>query len=220
MSAPRAFAKAVARGVATVLIIPELLSFWVRAPLLGKDRALEGSSQMLSLVPGLVGQYLRRAFLARVVVECHPSATIAFGTVLSKVGARIEENVYVGPRCHLGLVHLERDVLLAAGVHVPSGPSIHGIEDPEVPIREQPGEVRCVRVGIGAWVGSAAVVLADVGEHTVVGAGSVVTKPLPERVVAAGVPAKVLRERVSRESLEEEATLRVEEAPAEQPQPS
>jgi virginiamycin A acetyltransferase len=38
-------------------------------------------------------------------------------------------------------------------------------------------------------------VLADVGEGSVVGAGSVVTKPLPSNVIAAGVPAKVIRER-------------------------
>jgi acetyltransferase-like isoleucine patch superfamily enzyme len=38
-------------------------------------------------------------------------------------------------------------------------------------------------------------VLADVGAGTVVGAGSVVTKPLPAGVLAAGVPCKVIRER-------------------------
>jgi acetyltransferase-like isoleucine patch superfamily enzyme len=37
--------------------------------------------------------------------------------------------------------------------------------------------------------------MADVGKGTVVAAGSVVTKPLPEFVIAAGVPAKVLRPR-------------------------
>ena len=52
-----------------------------------------------------------------------------------------------------------------------------------------------VRIGAGAWVGSGAVVLADVGRDTVVGAGAVVTKPLPDRVLAAGVPARVLRRR-------------------------
>ena len=52
-----------------------------------------------------------------------------------------------------------------------------------------------MRIGAGAWIGSAAVVLADVGRGTIVGAGSVVTKPLPDDVIAAGVPAKVIRPR-------------------------
>ena len=34
-----------------------------------------------------------------------------------------------------------------------------------------------VRIGAGAWIGSAAVVMADVGANSIVGAGSVVTKP-------------------------------------------
>src|SRR5207249_4917243 len=109
--------------------------------------------------------------------------------------ARLDENVYVGPRCHLGLVHVERDVLIGAGVHIPSGPSTHGIADPGRPIREQRGSERLVRIGAGSWIGSGAVVMADVGRDAVVGAGSVVTRPVPDRVVAAGVPAVVVRGR-------------------------
>ena len=191
----RRLAKALAFGLATVLVFPELISYWLRAALLGPDRALQGSSEMLSLIPGLWGEYLRRAFYARTLERCDPSATIAFGTLFSKVGACIDENAYVGPRCHLGLVHLEKDVLLAAGVHVSSGARTHGTEDLATPIREQPGDIRRVRVGRGTWVGSGAVVMADVGRDTIVGAGAVVTRPLPDCVVAAGIPARVLRSR-------------------------
>ena len=52
-----------------------------------------------------------------------------------------------------------------------------------------------VRIGPGSWIGSATVVLADIGADTVVGAGSVVTRPLPDRVIAAGVPARIIRQR-------------------------
>ena len=187
--------KGAARAAATVLVLPVLVSFRVRAALMDENRALVGSSQLLSLVPGLCGHYVRRAFLAQVLHGgCASSAVIEFGVLLSQAGARIEENVYVGPRCHLGHVHLERGVLLAAGVHVPSGPHTHGT-DPASPIHEQPGRLRAVRIGAGSWIGSNAVVLADVGRDTIVGAGAVVTEPLPDRVVAAGVPARVIRQR-------------------------
>lgn len=187
--------KAAANATATLLVLPCLLSYVVRAALLGKNRALESSTQALSLIPGLSGQYLRRAFLARVLDGgCASSATIEFGTIFSQAGACIEENVYVGPRCHLGLVHLERDVLVAAAVHIPSGPRTHGT-DAFTPIREQPGERRLVRVGAGSWIGSNAVVLADVGRETIVAAGAVVTQPLPDGVIAAGVPARIVRQR-------------------------
>jgi acetyltransferase-like isoleucine patch superfamily enzyme len=162
---------------------------------LGKDRALEGSSQTLSLAPGLIGVYLRRAFLMRVLAHCDKTATIEFGTLFSQAGARLDENVYVGPRCHLGLVHIERDALLGPAVHVPSGARTHGTSDSAKPIREQEHTRAMVRIGAGAWIGSAAVVMADVGANSVVGAGAVVTKPLPDNVVAAGVPARVMKSR-------------------------
>ena len=131
----------------------------------------------------------------RVLARCHASAEISYGTLFSQTGAILDEDVYVGPRCQLGWVHLERDVLLAAGVHIPSGGQTHAFDDPTRPIREQGGERKLVTIGAGAWIGSAAIVLADVGKGTIVGAGSVVTKPLPDNVIAAGVPAKVIRPR-------------------------
>jgi virginiamycin A acetyltransferase len=191
----REIAKTIAYGLATIAVFPVLLSFHLRRAFLGANRALEGSTQTLSMVPGLLGDYLRRAFLAQTLAQCDRSATVQFGTIFSQAGARIEANVYVGPRCHLGLVHLERDVLLAAAVHVPSGGETHGISDLDRPIREQPGMRKVVRIGEGTWVGSAAVVLADVGRHCVIGAGAVVTSPLPDYVIAAGVPARVIRSR-------------------------
>jgi acetyltransferase-like isoleucine patch superfamily enzyme len=187
--------KAIARGVATTAVTPALVSFWIKARVLGADRALEGSTQSLALVPGVTGQYFRRAFLGRVLAQCHWSATIEFGTIFSRCDSRIAENVYIGPRCHIGLAEIERDVMVAAGVHVPSGAHTHGTSDAAVPMRDQAGTRRVVRIGAGSWIGSAAVVMADVGHGAVVGAGAVVTRPIPGNVVAAGVPARVVRPR-------------------------
>jgi len=186
--------KATARATATLVMLPAIVSFKVRAALMGPNRALTGSSQLWSLVPGLTGQYLRRALLARVLTGgCADSAVIEFGVLFSQVDSRVDEGVYIGPRCHLGHVHLERDVLLAAGVHVPSGAHTHGTDSSEGTFRDQPGDLRQVRIGAGSWIGSNAVVMADVGKNAIVGAGAVVTRPLPDRVLAAGVPARVVK---------------------------
>jgi virginiamycin A acetyltransferase len=187
--------KTLVRAAAAIAILPQLASYRIRSLFLGSDGALEASMQLLSLIPGLSGQYLRRAFLASVLEGgCAKSVVIEFGCLFSQAGSKIEENVYIGPRCHLGLVHLERDVLIAAGVHIPSGPYTHGTDEAS-PIRNQPGRRRLVRIGAGAWIGSNAVVMADVGRDTIVGAGAVVTQPIPPGVIAAGVPARVIRRR-------------------------
>lgn len=195
-SGVKACIKSFARFLSSLVILPFWLIYRMAAIVLGKDRALEDASQWLSLLPGLLGQYLRRAFLQRVLAHCHPTAVVEFGTLFSQTGAQLDENVYVGPRCSLGLVHLEKDVLLAGNVQIPSGGMTHYFDDPDKPIREQGGERRLVRIGAGAWIGTSAVVLADVGAGTVVAAGSVVTKPLPPNVIAAGVPARVVRQRL------------------------
>lgn len=187
--------KGTAQMLATLTLAPEFLSFWIRSRLLGRDRALEGSTQTLSLIPGIVGQVFRRAFLTRVLDFCHPESTVEFGTIFSKAGTRIEENVYIGPHCHIGLAHLERDVLIAAGVHIPSGPMTHGTADLTKRIQDQPGLLQKVRIGAGTWIGSGVVVMAEIGCDSIVGAGAVVTKPVPDRVLAGGVPARVIRNR-------------------------
>ena len=191
----RELVKMLVRGAAAICILPNLGSYYVKSRIFGGSAALEGSTQLLSLIPGMLGDYLRRAFLMRALTACDKTALIRFGTLFSQPGARIDPNVYVGPNCHLGLVHLERDVLLASGVHVPSGGRTHGTSDVSRPIREQEGVRTLVRIGEGTWIGANSVILADVGRHCVVGAGSVVTQPLPDFVVAAGVPARIIRDR-------------------------
>ena len=53
-----------------------------------------------------------------------------------------------------------------------------------------------VRIGRNCWIGAGAILLpgVTVGDNTVVGAGSVVTRDLPAGVVAVGNPCRVLRE--------------------------
>lgn len=191
----RRLLKLCAFGAALILVLPAWLSFLIKRAVLGEDRAIMGSTQALSLVPGLPGQFVRRAFLWLVLDECATSVTVEFGTTFSKTNTRLGENVYIGPYCSLGSVVLERDVLLAPSVHIPSGPDTHGTENPDIPIREQPGRMRQLRIGQGTWIGTGAIVLDDVGPNSVVAAGAVVTTPVPAQVVAGGVPARVLKER-------------------------
>jgi acetyltransferase-like isoleucine patch superfamily enzyme len=73
----------------------------------------------------------------------------------------------------------------------------HRYDDPELPVTWQGMTPKGpVTIGDNCWFGANCVVTGGVtiGERTVVGANSVVTKDLPPRVVAAGAPAKVIRE--------------------------
>lgn len=187
--------KLVFRLLAHLFIFPLLLWHWLWIPVLGVDRSVQGSTEFLSLIPGIFGNYIRNAFLTWTIKHCHPSATLSFGTTLSKANASIGEHVYIGPGCHLGMVDIQRDVLVAAGVHITSGARTHGFADTNKPIRDQKGTLEVVTIGENSWIGSAAIVMAHVGKNTIIGAGAVVTKPIPDNVVAVGIPAKVIQER-------------------------
>jgi acetyltransferase-like isoleucine patch superfamily enzyme len=86
-------------------------------------------------------------------------------------------------------------VHLGSGVHVVSGGHGHFFSRTDVPIALQGGEPQPVRIGYGSWIGNRAIVLADVGEECVIGAGSVVTRPIPPWSVAVGSPARVVSTR-------------------------
>ncbi|BAW07428.1 sugar O-acetyltransferase [Nocardia seriolae] len=72
--------------------------------------------------------------------------------------------------------------------------ALHPIDDHE--LRRQRWETAApIVIGDNAWLGGGVIVCPGVtiGANTVVGAGSVVTRDLPEKVFAAGNPARVLR---------------------------
>ena len=194
----RDIVKALARHAAAVAVLPVLISYRIRRRIVDPDRALQGATQLLALAPGITGQYLRRAFLMRALDECHSGTTVEFGTLFSRVGARLGPDAYIGPRCCLGLVDIGAGALLAAAVQVPSGPRTHGIDDPFTDIRDQPGTLERIRIGAGAWIGANAVIMADVGAHAIVAAGAVVTRPVEPYAFVAGVPARPVADRRKR----------------------
>jgi virginiamycin A acetyltransferase len=195
--------KTLAEWSAAVVMLPALLGWWLTAGLLGTEKAFPGWTQILSLLPGISGVYLRRAFYRMVLARCDRDACICFGTLISHRTAEIGRGVYVGPYCCLGDITLEDDVLIASHVSIANGSRQHGIERVDIPIREQPGQWPRITIGRDTWIGDRAVVLADVGCHCVIGAGAVVTEPIPDYAIAVGVPAKVVRYRDGRPNLRE-----------------
>ena len=86
-------------------------------------------------------------------------------------------------------------VMFANGCFV--GDAAHRFDDPDQPVTQQGFTSKGpVRIGDNCWFGANCVVTSGVtiGERCVVGANSVVTGDLPPRTIAAGLPAKVIRE--------------------------
>ena len=95
----------------------------------------------------------------------------------------------------LELIEIGDHVMFANNCFV--GDSDHRYDDPTKPITWQGFEPQGpVRIGSNCWFGVGCVVTGgvEIGERWVIGANSVVTQDLPGGVIAAGAPAKVIRE--------------------------
>jgi acetyltransferase-like isoleucine patch superfamily enzyme len=79
----------------------------------------------------------------------------------------------------------------------------HGVVEVERPIREQGIYKRDVNIGHNVWIGYGACVLrgVSVGDNSIVGTNSVVTKDVPANAVVAGIPARIIRMREAPEQL-------------------
>jgi len=107
----------------------------------------------------------------------------------------IGDGANIGFNCEVfsaSTVSIGPGTLLAAYAYLVGGD--HAASDPDVPIRDQERVSAGIRVGRDAWIGAGVRVLdgVTIGDGAVVGANAVVREAVPDRAVAAGVPARVI----------------------------
>lgn len=152
-------------------------------------------SQSFSLVPGLPGTLVRACFYKQTLRESHMDLDIGFGSFISKADTKIGRGVLVTGHSTIGHAEVGDFAVIANYVSVLSGRYQHNFTDTSKSILAGSDAFSKVIIGAHAFVGEHCVVMANVGEYTIVGAGSVVVKDLPDYVVAVGSPAKVVKER-------------------------
>ena len=101
-----------------------------------------------------------------------------FAIVYGHGGVRIGNGVRIA--AHTVIVPAEHNVSAEGKALFESGISAHGIE-----------------IGDNVWLGSGVVILdgVHIGRSSIVGAGSVVTKSVPDNTTVAGVPAREISRR-------------------------
>lgn len=193
----RRLAKSVFQLFSIGIMLPCVLFYRLQAVVMGSEKAFSGWSQLLCLMPGLIGAHLRNAFFRFTMKECSVSSHVGFGTIFSNSEVSVGSGVYIGNYCSIGEVTIEKDVLIASHVSIMNGCHQHGTEQLDIPMRDQAGRYEPVTIGQDSWLGERAIVAASVGKHCIIGAGSLVLHPVPDYCVAVGVPARILRDRRS-----------------------
>jgi acetyltransferase-like isoleucine patch superfamily enzyme len=184
----RRIAKIVAFGVAFVLVLPLIVLTWIEKKL-GGEVVFVTVSQLLSLLPGPLGNPFRAAYYAGVLDECSWEVNIGFGSQFTHRQARVASHVSTGRYCIIGHAVIESNVRFASRVSVPSGKRQHLGDGGAV---VEGTHFDSVRIGAGSWVGEGAIVLADIGRGCIVAAGAVVVRPVADEAVVGGNPAKDL----------------------------
>ena len=158
--------------------------------------ASSNPSQMISLIPGKLGIYIRAAFYRLACPDTSDEILVGFLTVFSHRDTSIAQGVYIGPQCNIGKCSIGEKTLLGSGVHILSGKNQHHFADTDTPIQEQGGTYTKVSIGRDCWLGNGAIVMTDVTDHCIIAAGSVVVNTITEPgTIHGGNPAKLLRRR-------------------------
>ena len=110
-------------------------------------------------------------------------------------------DIFIGSNCTIGLgniliapVTIGNNVILAQ--HVCLSGLNHGYTDIDMPIRDQPCTTALITVEDDCWIGANSVITSGItiGRHSIVAAGSVVTKDVPPFTVVGGNPARILKQ--------------------------
>jgi len=191
---PRRIAKQAVRAVATALVMPAAAACWIEGRI---DRRSEwvfsASAQLLALVPGPPGAWLRCAFYCMTLDGCTAQWWMGFGSVFTHRRARVERDVYIGSYALIGSAHLAARCLIGSRVSIVSGGIHHEIGDDGSWTSFDLTRTRPIAICADAWIGEGAIISGDVGSGALVACGAVVGSTVPAGAVFAGNPARFVR---------------------------
>lgn len=144
-----------------------------------------------------IGQKKIRAFCARLILsECGKNVNIERNATFS-TKCSLGNNSGIGQNAYIGItVTIGDDVMMGSDCLILT--RNHNFEDVSIPIRLQGyGEEKPVNIGNDVWIGSRVTILGgvNIGNHCIIGAGSVVVHDVKDYEIVAGNPARVIRKR-------------------------
>lgn len=179
------------------------LSFSKKPILIGRGVSLHHYSKFKFGRNCYIGDYSYLNFLSTHGVEFGDHVTVREYTWLQLTSSlnnpgtsiKIGSHTYIGPRCNLGAA---APLLIGQRCQVGAGVSFiaenHSFEAGEK-IFDQGVIRKGITIGDDCWIGNGVIILdgVTIGNGVVIGAGSVVTKSIPDYAVVVGVPAKILK---------------------------
>jgi acetyltransferase-like isoleucine patch superfamily enzyme len=149
-------------------------------------------AQWIAPLPGFPGSFARAAFYRMTLEDCSIDVVIGLGSYFSRRGAIVGRNVSIGSYCIIGQAAIGARTQISSHVEIPGGRLQH-VRDANGRLSDTVGGVDRLVIGEDCWIGASAVVMANVGSQSTIGAGSVVVRDIAPGVVAVGAPAKAIK---------------------------
>ena len=177
-----------------IMVLPIALPCWLEKELSEHlEVVFSVCVHVVALLPGLPGMFLRRAFYVLTLDNCSSHCHIGFGTIFTHRKSVVEDNVYIGMYSLVGASFIGAKTLIGSRVSILSGKSLHVREADGTWSPFDPNRIIQVHLAPNVWVGEGAIIMADVGEGSMVGAGSLVNTNIRENIIVAGNPARFVR---------------------------
>lgn len=151
-------------------------------------------------IVGTIAKALRRRCAKHLFAQCGSDFNLEQGAYIGN-GKKfsVGNNVGLGKdfTCHCRIVTIHDGLLMDENVLFQGGG--HSFANPDLPIGSEPDEgPTSLEIGGDVWIGARAIILPGckrIGAHSIIGAGAVVTKDVPDYAIVGGNPAKVIRMR-------------------------
>ncbi|GKT07864.1 DapH/DapD/GlmU-related protein [Desulforhabdus sp. TSK] len=180
--------------ISQLLVLPCAAICWAEGSLCDHSEAFFLFwSHLFSILPGTPGLFIRRAFYTLTLERCSPECYIGFGAIFTHRATIVEKNAYVGLYALIGSAHLGERCLIGSRASLLSGGYLHSRREDGSWAPFDPSQMIQIKIGRDAWIGEGAVVMADVGDGSMVAAGSVVSSNIKANIVVAGNPARFVR---------------------------
>jgi len=179
-------------SIAVVFVLPLYLGMQLCTLVFGGERAFVSAAAGLGTIPGIFGDFLRKAYYFLALDGFSPSAGLGFGSFFSHRQSRMGPRSSCGAYCILGTCTIGSRVLMGSAVHILSGKGQH-IYDQNGRLVD--GSYERVTIGDDSWIGNGAIIMASVGRGCIIGAGAVVINEIGDYAIAGGNPARIIRQR-------------------------
>ena len=182
----------ICRTVAFMIALIPICCVKIEEKLSTREEVFQFWGEFFAVFPGLPGSFIRSIFYKFTIKHCSSSARIYHSVSIAHRETSIGRNVIITSFTTVGRCYISDGAGIGSGCHIISGKMEHTLNSEGIDF-SIPMKGSHVKIGKKVFIGDGCIIMADVGDGAVIGAGSVVVRDIPPYSIAVGNPASVVK---------------------------